>query len=267
MIRGRSTNVFPGDRTLGKQRGEGGQPAIRVAIIDTTLRPHDFLKTRDIPPNPQALRERPPSFRSGHGTFVTGVSSAGRRRPRSPWKACWRRRSGKLLGRRECDLGMRPETTVPRSSTYPSPATRVTGSRPWCFPVRSADYPRTHWLSRPLGTWDGMNHAQIKYSGIPDLSQAPAWPAASPNVVGVGAADRPRPAVGRLQSNRAWVDVLAPGVDVASIFPGGIAAACPANGGYATWNGTSFSAAEFTGAVAGLATPRTALRGRPTSSC
>ena len=94
------------------------------------------------------------------------------------------------------------------------------------------------------------------------------WPAAFKKVVAVGAgtriADTDSFKVADFSPRRRWVDLLAPGEDISSLYKAS---------GYRRWSGTSFSAAVVSGAVAYLVetqrmTPGQAvdlLRTRPTS--
>jgi hypothetical protein len=77
--------------------------------------------------------------------------------------------------------------------------------------------------------------------------QAKMWPAALDQVIAVGAGARvpgkDEFKVAKFSPQRPWVDLLAPGVGVRSLYKAS---------GYATWDGTSFSAAGVSGAVAHL---------------
>jgi len=82
--------------------------------------------------------------------------------------------------------------------------------------------------------------------------QAKMWPAALDEVVAVGAGARVPGKKDEFEAAKFspqgdWVNLLAPGVGVRSLYK--------ANG-YATWDGTSFSAAEVSGAIAHLAETR-----------
>jgi subtilase family protein len=81
--------------------------------------------------------------------------------------------------------------------------------------------------------------------------QAKMWPAALDEVVAVGAGARvpgkDEFKVAKFSPQRPWVDLLAPGEGVRSLYKAS---------GYATWNGTSFSAAAVSGAIAHLAESR-----------
>jgi hypothetical protein len=85
------------------------------------------------------------------------------------------------------------------------------------------------------------------------------WPAAFKKVVAVGAGARITGTdnfkVAAFSPRQPWVDLLAPGEDIRSLYKAS---------GYATWSGTSFSAAAVSGAVAHLVeaqhmTPRQAV--------
>jgi Subtilase family len=77
------------------------------------------------------------------------------------------------------------------------------------------------------------------------------WPAAFSEVVAVGAGARipgkDEFTVAEFSPRQPWVDLLAPGVDVRSLYKAS---------GYATWDGTSFSAAGVSGAIAHLVETR-----------
>ena len=98
-------------------------------------------------------------------------------------------------------------------------------------------------------------------------SPRPFWPAAMPEVIGVGALDGWGPAV--FTNYGPWVDACAPGMDVVSTFfderratlpdadlppdpppPGPLPVTFP---GYGRWSGTSFAAPKVTGGIAAAA--------------
>ncbi len=100
------------------------------------------------------------------------------------------------------------------------------------------------------------NHGQLSSETKDDIR--PLFPAALPGVVAVGSAN--------LNGNKSafsppaeWVDVIAVGEDLVSLFPSATLTfkAAPEDltktvtfGGYAAWSGTSFSAALISGAIA-----------------
>jgi membrane-anchored mycosin MYCP len=86
--------------------------------------------------------------------------------------------------------------------------------------------------------------------------KTPVWPAAFAEVTAVGANDG-RGQVADFSPKAPWVDVTAPGVDVASTYlDAEVRLAFPDGNktetfhGYARWEGTSFAAATVSGAVA-----------------
>jgi membrane-anchored mycosin MYCP len=89
----------------------------------------------------------------------------------------------------------------------------------------------------------------------------PAWPAAFDRVVAVGAAN-PDGSRAEFSPDEAWVDLLAPGVDVQSTFLKGRARLSSGGkltdeefDGFATWSGTSFAAALVSGTIAAAVQP------------
>lgn len=93
------------------------------------------------------------------------------------------------------------------------------------------------------------------------------WPAALDDVLAVGATDRGG-ARAKFSPDRPWVDLTAPGVDLESTYLVGEVTGTerdahgvfhdkelPPFNGYARWSGTSFSAAEVTGAIAAARPP------------
>lgn len=95
----------------------------------------------------------------------------------------------------------------------------------------------------------------------------PMWPAALDDVLAVGATDRTG-ALARFSPDKPWVDLVAPGVELESTYLEGEVTGTErdSNGvfhdkvlppfhGFGRWSGTSFSAAEVTGAIAAAAPP------------
>jgi hypothetical protein len=114
----------------------------------------------------------------------------------------------------------------------------------------------------------GNNGAADDPAGL--LRNIPVYPAASDGVVAVGAYDAAAGTAGPAEFSplAPWVDLLAPGVRVQSTYlPGKVRLAQPdeqvtgesqdsfGHPGYATWDGTSFAAANVTGAIAEMTIP------------
>lgn len=106
------------------------------------------------------------------------------------------------------------------------------------------------------------NHGNVVdlYSGDnPRTRRSPMFPATLPGVVAVGAVD----AAGKradFSPNLPWVGYTALGVDVEGVYVDGLVE-LPLETteftGFATWSGTSFAAANLTGAVAAVMSPGT----------
>jgi len=74
-----------------------------------------------------------------------------------------------------------------------------------------------------------------------DASTEARYPAAYSDVLSVGAIDGATGAAATFSNHGSWIDVVAPGVDLVSTYPGS---------GYARWGGTSASAPVVAGTVA-----------------
>jgi len=123
-------------------------------------------------------------------------------------------------------------------------------------------------LRRAVNELTSRNVAIVAAAGNHGPNEKKMWPAAFKKVVAVGAGTRIAGTdsfkVADFSPRQPWVDLLAPGEDIHSLYKAS---------GYRRWSGTSFSAAAVSGAVAYLVetqhmTPRRAvalLRTRPTS--
>jgi subtilisin family serine protease len=96
--------------------------------------------------------------------------------------------------------------------------------------------PANRALERAVRRLDTLDVAVVAASGN-GASETPAYPAAYPWVIGVGATDRSR----QLAPTGPVVDLTAPGVEIVSTA---------ANGGYAFASGSSLAAAHASGALA-----------------
>ena len=123
-------------------------------------------------------------------------------------------------------------------------------------------------LRRAVNELTSRNVVIVAAAGNHGPNETKMWPAAFKKVVAVGAGARIAGTdsfkVADFSPRQRWVDLLAPGEDIHSLYKAS---------GYRRWSGTSFSAAAVSGAVAYLVetqrmTPRRAvalLRTRPTS--
>lgn len=114
-------------------------------------------------------------------------------------------------------------------------------------------------LRRAVNELTSRNVVIVAAAGNHGPDETKMWPAAFKKVIAVGAGARIAGTdnfkVAEFSPRRPWVDLLAPGEDIRSLYKAS---------GYATWNGTSFSAAAVSGAVAYLVeaqhmTPRRAV--------
>jgi hypothetical protein len=232
-------------------QGGGAPPAIRVAIIDTALRPHEFLEGKAVTPAaPEAfVPGEKYSYRAGHGTFVTGlvlgqapdaavtvIGTLDKEGRASSWDV-----ANAIL---DSAAGADGAQIINLSlACYTSD-----GIEPLVFSRAISELPKDTLVVAAAGNM-GNRHPPAERK-LPDLSKAPAWPAALPNVLAIGAATGPNNRQrAPFSPNVPWINVLAPGVDVVSILPEGGKPLVPPSE-FAKWSGTSFSAAEFTGAVA-----------------
>jgi subtilisin family serine protease len=114
-------------------------------------------------------------------------------------------------------------------------------------------------LRRAVDELTSRNVVIVAAAGNHGPDETKMWPAAFKKVVAVGAGARITGTdnfkIAAFSPRQPWVDLLAPGEDVRSLYKAS---------GYATWSGTSFSAAAVSGAVAHLVeaqhmTPRQAV--------
>ncbi len=242
---------------------------VRVAVLDTAVAAHPnlvghFLAAPDafFPPKRPPGEGTPPST-LGHGTFATGLIV--RRAPRAAVELhrildrdatgeawCAAKEMARLAGSGVEILNMSCGLMTDDNKEPLVLARAVELLTPDVVIVAAAG-----------------NHGDIDQHPNPELegieSVTPIWPAAMNNVVAVDAAD----GTGRLAdfSPRApWVTLVAPGVNVESTFlddatnlqpaPGGGAAAQSSRStGFARWSGTSFAAANVSGAIAARTRP------------
>ncbi len=107
------------------------------------------------------------------------------------------------------------------------------------------------------------NHGDPATAVTPDDCRKPGWPAALDDVIAVGAAHPGGEAAVFTPADAAWIDVLAPGVEVVSTYLTGRVdlrheVATPTFeqfDGFAVWSGTSFASALVSGAIAARTRP------------
>jgi subtilisin family serine protease len=242
-----------------------GQPGARVAVLDTRLYAHPDLIGRFIGDSVTGFSQRPRTTQ-GHATFVAG-----------------------LIARRAPDAELLVSTVLDDDGANASSWDLATAMARvldagaavlnLSLGCMTADAEPPMCLRRAVERLapSVVIVAAAGNNGAPDAAAAavgltantPVYPAALDDVVSVGAYD---PAAGGIRPalfspSAPWVDLLAPGVRVVSTFlPGQVelvrrnpdgtltdeGSADFGTPGYATWDGTSFAAANVTGAIAAI---------------
>lgn len=244
-----------------KDPGKG----VRVGVLDTRVYPHEWLagsyftagdELLDLPPAGKPLL----SASAGHATFIAGL--------------ILRQAPG-------AELDIRPvlnDNAVGKAWDVAKEMASFVGSGVdilnMSFGCYTDDGEPPLVLARAVSLLSAEilliaaagNHGDIDQlralNQVPDESWTrgltpvtPVWPAAFDQVTAVGASDGNQ--VAAFSPQTPWVDLLAPGVDVASTYltgqvePSTPGAESPLTfDGFADWNGTSFSAATVSGAVA-----------------
>lgn len=232
---------------------ERWRPPVTVAVLDTGLDPHPWFAGRpwlsEWGLQPEVLDADGDARRdqqAGHGTFVAGV--------------LLRHAPGVTIRHRRVlsSAGLADDRTVAAALRWIRHRAAATGEHidivvltAGCHTVDNRCPPL---LARELSRFtDAIVVAAAGNSG----TSRPFWPAAAPDVVGVGALDHS----GRFApfSNRGpWVDTAAPGVDVVSSFvhfrpTSGVAPHTETREyGAAAWTGTSFAAPRIAAELASL---------------
>src|SRR5215467_8244085 len=161
-----------------------------------------------------------------------------------------------------------PRGGFPERSHPPNPQVQVgiLDTRLFAHPDLAGRYFADHDALVPAATYDdepplvlrktvraltGSGVVIVAAAGNHGSQEKKIWPAAFDEVVAVGAGARipgkDEFTVAEFSPRQPWVDLLAPGVDVPSLYKAS---------GYATWDGTSFSAAGVSGAIAHLVETR-----------
>lgn len=269
----------PGDAAVARDaRRQAGQTAgagIRVGLADTPIYPHPELTGRYLAARGAILPAEPVApgwlYVDGHATFIADLI---------------------LTQAPAAQLDVRP-LLAPTGPAHTRSAWEVAGGLlafldagvdlincSWACYTRDGEPPLV--LQRAIGLLTPQvlvvaaagNHGRP--AAVADDRQPaphfPAWPAALPDVVAVGALDGLAPAGFNPvsvdgQTLAPWIDVLAPGVDVTAAYFGTPLHSVPVRvplsadsatapyglqrfAGTARWSGTSFAAASVAGAIA-----------------
>jgi hypothetical protein len=232
------------------RRTDGPGQDVTVGVLDTGIADHPWLAGGWTGHESDRLAPRPP-YRpeEGHATFVAGLV-----------------------------LSQAPAATVRVRKVLRRPAVADC----WTVATSIAEFGRSGLdvlnLSFVCYTEDGepplaLAHAVSQlgpdvvvvaaagnHGALGDHTEArrPAFPAALDTVVAVGAVDRDRTVAAYSPRDAEWVDLMALGTDVPSTYLTGLV--CMGReerefAGWATWSGTSFSAALVSGAIAARTVP------------
>jgi membrane-anchored mycosin MYCP len=247
----------PIPKPFGPPAGTAGE-GVRIAVFDTPLLldPDQKALTAPVIGTPAAFTPAKDVYESlmvAHSAFGVGVI-----RRRAPGATILMRPvldstgKGRLwdvavalaeLAREDVDIVHLPLTCMARDNQ--PPLLLVTATQ--------------RVSARSLLVAAGGNHTVREVDGalLPEERVRPTYPAALPWVLAIGATDekgRPAP----FSPPAPWVDDRAPGVDVPGYFVRGTVPIPTGDGesvdekfqGWATWNGTSQSAADYTGRLA-----------------
>jgi membrane-anchored mycosin MYCP len=225
---------FPG-------RSHPPNPQVKVGILDTRLFAHPDLAGRYLADHrtivPAATVSTPAS--EAHATFIAGVVVA--RAPNADLVV------GHVLNAYNiCGSSWDVATKMAAFADAGVSVLNIS------FGAVTHDDQPPLVLRRTVQALTASGVVIVAAAGNHGPKQAKMWPAALKEVVAVGAGARvpgkkDEFEVAKFSPERDWVDLLAPGVGVRSLYKAD---------GYASWDGTSFSSAGVSGAIAHLAETR-----------
>jgi membrane-anchored mycosin MYCP len=244
------------------QRAEGPGQGVRIGVLDTAVRDQEYLVGgwTGTPVNVTEGSD-PPLAEAGHGTFVTGLILR-----RAPGATI---RTGRLLA---------DDGGATSSWDAAHKIVEVGNSGLDILNLSCVSY--TDDGEAPLVLSTAINQldpavlvvaAAGNHGYLDDEKSKPAFPAALTSVIAVGSAKSDGGARADFTPTGLWVDVLARGVDLNSTYlkgdvqvwndgeeydPKAHRETKRFSDGYATWSGTSFSAALVTGEIARRTVPR-----------
>lgn len=231
---------------------DGAGSGVRVAIADTPLSPQPWMSGgwkadyADRLPTSSA-----PNWRSGHGTFVTGLilnqapgaiveahAVLNDRGSATAWDVS--KRIVKI-GRSGVDI-LNLSFACYTADGEP-PLAIATAIEALDYEVVVVAAAGNHGLTPPIKAANGTDV---------QVNARPAWPAALPSVIAVGAADDAGRRTG-FSPDAPWVDVITTGEHVLSTYLSGPVDVDDGDrvyNGFARWRGSSFAAALISGAIA-----------------
>ena len=230
------------------ERNHPPNPQVKVGILDTRLFAHPDLAGRYLADHralvPAAIASTPDS--EAHATFIAGVIVA--EAPNADLIV------GHVLN--PYNICGSSWDVATRMAEFAGAGVSVLNIS---FGAATHDDKPPLVLRRAVNELTSRKVIIVAAAGNHGPDETKMWPAAFKKVVAVGAGARITGTdnfkVAAFSPRQPWVDLLAPGEDVRSLYKAG---------GYATWSGTSFSAAAVSGAVAHLVetehmTPRRAV--------
>ncbi|HYP45419.1 MAG TPA: S8 family serine peptidase [Propionibacteriaceae bacterium] len=237
-------------------RASGPGRGVRVGVLDTGLYPQDWLAGGWTARFSDTVRVAEPTFMEGHATFVTGLILA-----QAPGATVEVRR---VLGQDGTADSWSVAEEIVRFGNSGLDILNLSflcyteDGQPPLVLATAVDRLDPGLVVVAAAGNHGRGHENSDSEHKDQDHLKPAWPAALDDVVAVGSCD----ADGKRAdfSPRApWIDLHAPGVALRSTFlnratltPGSAAVEF---GGFASWSGTSFSAALVSGAIAAGADP------------
>jgi membrane-anchored mycosin MYCP len=222
------------------ERSHPPNPQVQVGILDTRLFAHPDLAGRYFADHdalvPATTVSTPDS--EAHATFIAGVVLA--RAPNADLVV------GHVLNAYNiCGSSWDVATKMAAFADARVPVLNVS------FGAATHDDEPPLVLRKTIQALTDSGVVIVAAAGNHGSQEKKIWPAAFNEVVAVGAGARipgkDEFTVAEFSPRQPWVDLLAPGVDVRSLYKAG---------GYATWDGTSFSAAGVSGAIAHLVETR-----------
>lgn len=243
-------------------RGEIVMPVrrVRVGIADTPIRPHAWLDGAWLAPYPRPLPAhffagkgfRGRNYRAGHATAVTGVVLD--RAPQADVQvhailddegkaSSWEVATGLVEF-----AGSGIDILNLSFACY-----TLDGQPPLCLSAAVQRLQPETLIVAAAGNYGNLG-VVVTEAGEIDMSTAPAWPAALPSVVAVGSCNE-KGGRSAFSPEAPWVSVHSIGEKVTSLLVRDLLADADTDEEFAHWDGTSFSAARVTGAIAAKVQP------------
>lgn len=236
-----------------RQFGAIGRDRVRVGVVDTGVFPHPDLAGRWSHAGGDMIDSAQFNHAAGHGVFISGLIA--KRAPNCELE---------VYGALDETNGTAPIWDVAKAIASLATSCNILNLSLSCF---TADDDPPFTLRRAIERVGpdvvvvaaAGNHGHVPASRV--LSpKAQSWPAAFDRVVAVAAHENGEVPVWSFQGP--WVRLAAPGVNVTSSYLRGDVniRRAPNDGadsvekftGYARWSGSSFAAANVSGAIAGL---------------